>query len=56
MEWIAEYWYILPLGLIVTIFLLGYRVKGSKEENAHVHKHGAHADGKTHKSGHGCCH
>jgi hypothetical protein len=54
MEWIAEYWYILLLGLIVFMFLFGHRTKVSQSENFQNHQ-GTLADRKARKSGHGCC-
>jgi hypothetical protein len=54
MEWIAEYWYILLLGLITVMYLFGNRTKVSQSENVRDHQC-THADGKAHKSGHGCC-
>jgi hypothetical protein len=56
MDWLAEYWYIFLLALVAGLFLFGHRTKGSEEKDVHVHRHGVQADGKTHKSGHGCCH
>lgn len=55
MEWLAENWYIFPVVLAAVIFLLGYKVKGSKDESVHTHKHGEHNIAKKHESGHGCC-
>jgi hypothetical protein len=54
MEWIAEYWYILLLGLVAVMFLFGNRTKEGRSETVQDHQ-GRHADGKANKRGHGCC-
>ena len=56
MEWIQEFWYVILLGIIVTMFIFGRRTNTHQDEKADVSQHGTHTEGKTHKSGHGCCH
>jgi hypothetical protein len=52
MEWIKDYWYIIVLGLVASMFFFGHRTKGIEEEKTQYDKNESHAN----KNGHSCCH
>jgi hypothetical protein len=58
MEWIANNWYIIIIGLVAAMFLLGRKPRGTPHEGTvQGHQHGAHGGEKNHKGGRGgCCH
>ena len=56
MVWIANYWYVILLGLVAAMFLFGFRTKDKAEGNIADHLSESHEDKKEHKSDHSCCH
>lgn len=56
MEWVTDYWYVLVLGLVVAMVLLGFKTKDNESENIPGNQKGSQKDEKEHKSGHSCCH
>ncbi|UCD35458.1 MAG: hypothetical protein JSU90_01100 [Nitrospiraceae bacterium] len=55
MEWIKDYWYVILLGLVATMFFFGHKTRGGQDES-HAARHDEQTDGKSAKGGHSCCH
>lgn len=55
MGWIINNWFIVVLGLIALMFLLGNKSKRSQKGTVHASQHGTDSGQETHKGG-GCCH
>ena len=56
MEWVTDYWYVLVLGLVAAMALLGFKTKDNEAEKISGKQNGSHKDEKENKSGHSCCH
>jgi hypothetical protein len=55
MQWIANYWYMIVLGLVTAMFFLGHRSHKGQDGNMHDNQHGTYGEGGAKKGGE-CCH
>jgi hypothetical protein len=55
MQWIANYWYVIVLGLVAAMFLFGHKTKKEKEGKGDTQDE-EKTGGKTQTSDHSCCH